>query len=168
MLAIEYSDPQSLTTLGFLYMTREDKRVEAFQFLQKAADLGDIHALARIGQLFSPLSEMAFVEKNATQAVALFERVKERTPEDLVMCFEYAKLLFNGVGVEKDQATAQRLWEIARQQDQTLGPLVEIAKPEPAPVEGSTGTSVLIGIGIAALAAAAVFASWRMLRMRLK
>jgi hypothetical protein len=128
----------------------------------QAADLGETNGVARIGQILSPLSDIPFTQKDATRAVQIFESVRERSPNDPVMCFEYAKLLLNGV--EKNVELARKLWEVGRIEEPNVPPLVEI-RNEPEQVEGyGFKGKLLMGIGVAVIFAAGIFWALRSLK----
>jgi hypothetical protein len=168
--ATAYDNPEACFLLGMVLMSNQNCVAVAFDFLQRAANAGIVHAWARLAQLLSPLSDYEFEAKDAEQAVALLENVRRRTPNDPVMCYELSKLYFNGVGVEKNEALARELDQIARKELQDLPELkvMEITPKEEPPKkdEGSTlGTAAVVAIAVGAVVAAG-FLGWLAYRRR--
>ena len=112
--ALVYHYPAAMTKLGII-MLGVGKTAEGEQMLLAAAEAGLPLAMSYLGQLYSPLTEAPF-PKDAEKAVKLFQAVREVQPDEPIMCYELAKMYYNGVGVELNEELAQELHKLAKKE----------------------------------------------------
>lgn len=159
-MGVGYRDPVACMQLGLLYLRDKETRRQAERLFLLAAELGLIMGLSYVGQLYSPLTDIEFDEKDAEKAVAIFKQVREVEPEEPIMCHELAMLYYNGVGVEKDEEQAEKLHAMAKKQIKDLPDLkrVEVATKK-------SGFSGLDAIAIAAVGSVVIGGAFTIYKM---
>jgi hypothetical protein len=154
LAANRYEDPHALLALGDQLCLGERTRDQCFDVYQRAVAAGTIRGLARIGRLISPLSDVPYAHKNAARAVQLFEQVIERM-EDPVALAELARLVFNGIGIDRDVRRAEELHARALARQPGLRPLAEArgrrSKKKRSPVLAFYRGAAFIGFAIAGM-----------------
>ena len=131
-----YNSPPANLQMGLFLLNSPEKDL-AMEYLDKAADdKADLpFAKALLGAILSPISDMESPKKDAKRAVQLFQQVitKETEPNPLAL-HEYAMLLYNGIGIEKDVEKAKELNEKCKQIEPNAPELEErdeTYKPKP-------------------------------------
>lgn len=155
LAADRYEDPHALIILGDQLILNRRTIDQCFDVYRRAVTAGTIRGLGRIGRLISPLSEIPYGHKNGAEAVMLFEKVIEKM-EDPVALEGLARLLFHGVGIERDVKRAEELFERAKAGQPDLKPLAEIAgkkksKKKQSTVLGLYRAAAFLGFTIAGM-----------------
>ena len=134
--ADRYHAPAAELNLGLLYLNMPDSRDRALEYIEKASREPQLPIASIILALYlSPISDMESPKKDAKRAVQLFQQVitKETEPNPLAL-HEYAMLLYNGIGIEKDVEKAKELNEKCKQIEPNAPELEErdeTYKPKP-------------------------------------
>jgi hypothetical protein len=142
-----YQDAESTMLLAAL-LSGQGMAREACQMFAMAADQGAIAGKSYVARYLSPVSGLDYPEKNLELAIRLLNEVRALQPDEPIACHELALLLYNGVGMERNEEQARALQEIALQTEPDTPPLTR------GTAEGSWS---IMEIAIGAVAAAVVF-----------
>lgn len=121
--ATHYQDVTAMLRLGCHYEIDDKRKNDAFDLFSKAARKGAYIGMSLMGQMISPLSAISFPQKDAKEAVQLFEAVLENDPDELTSLYELSKLIYHGVGTEQNKEKALEMYEKAKQIEPKLPPI---------------------------------------------
>ena len=113
LAANKYNSHQAHFQIGLNIISENGNIEDAMTHFQIAAKMNNVYAKSFIGFILSPLSEFIYPKKDAKRAAEIFEEVL-KTIEDPTTYHEYAKLLYNGCGVELNEKRAFELQEKAK------------------------------------------------------
>lgn len=128
--ANHYQDVTAMLRLGCHYEIDDDKKNDAFELFSRAARKGAYIGMSLMGQMISPLSGISFHQKDAKEAVQLFEAVLENDPDEITSLYELSKLLYHGVGTEQNKEKALEMYEKAKQIEPKLPSIENIGNEE--------------------------------------
>jgi hypothetical protein len=152
MASQTYNDAESTLVLAQILSFTPGRARDAFQAFATAAEQGSLVAKSQMAAYLSPLSHPDFPDKNVGEAVRLLNEVREIEPEDPIACHELAKLLNNGVGIEKNEERARELQAIAVRKNPRTPPLSRKVDTAEHPQAEAGWGLVDIGLGVAAAA----------------
>ena len=119
----KFRDPKCMYNLGLIYLNDSELRLRGFQLLKLASELKYGPSYRIIGQLYSPLSDKEFSNKNGFQALKYLDLAVNYQPNDAVSLYEMAKLIYKGIGTKKSIKHASMLEKRAIELDNTIKPL---------------------------------------------
>ena len=136
--ANKYNSHQAHFQIGLNIISDNGDINEAMKHFQISAKMKNVYAKSFIGFILSPLSDFIYQEKNAKEAAKLFEEVLQSI-EDPTTYHEYAKLLYNGIGVEINEKRAFELQEKAKRMVKDVPNLYKVKKEEKINKEENQG-----------------------------
>ena len=125
LAADKYKSHQAYFQIGLNIVSENGDIEEALKYFQMASEMNNVYAKSFIGFILSPLSEFVYPKKDAKKAAEIFEEVL-KTIEDPTTYHEYAKLLFNGIGVELDEKKANEYQEKAKNLVKDVPELIKV------------------------------------------
>lgn len=106
--AEKYNSHQAHFQIGLNIIDKNGSIEEALMHFENAAKQGNIYAKSFVGFILSPASDFAYQKKDPKRASLLFEEVLNKEDDPTTM-HEYAKLLYEGIGIEKNEKRALEL-----------------------------------------------------------
>ena len=106
--AEKYNSHQAHFQIGLNIIDKNGSIEEALKHFEVSAKQGNIYAKSFVGFILSPLSDFVYANKDPKRASLLFEEVLSKDNDPTTM-HEYAKLLYEGVGIEKNEKRALEL-----------------------------------------------------------
>lgn len=119
----KFRDPKCMYNLGIIYINDKENRLKGFQLLKLASELKYGPSYRIIGQLYSPLSDKEFSNKNGFEALKFFDLAVNYQPKDAISLYEMAKLIYKGIGTKQSVKYALMLEKKAMGIDKNLKPL---------------------------------------------
>ena len=138
-----YNNPVANFKYG-LFLIQHNQQTAGFTYLSKAARAGIGIALSLMGQMMSPYSGVNFPNKNASQALQMFEAVISKTDEPIAL-YEAAKIYLNGAeDVKIDEIKAEEYYQRAIVKQPNLPPLKQQVQTESKVFKALTVSAALV------------------------
>lgn len=149
--AVKYKNDDATLLLALEYIQSAETVQHGFVILCELSKKGHYEATVYIALVLSPLSDFPFPNKNAESACAILEDCLKIKVEAIAL-YELAKLLYAGIGTQKNVERAQTLYQQAKSLLPEIGPICqESSGGQSKFVLGTIGIIVMSGVFVLSL-----------------